>query len=407
VADHFSGPRALAGPLCDICDVFAFPSPEQPGNFTLVMNVFPKAALSSFFSDSIVCRFRVRPVSIAGVGPAAAFAPGQKEFTFDVTFAAASSLKGGDPQVQEAACRTPTGEVVSFLVNDDKGMTAKGLRVYAGCRSDPFFIDVDALRELFKTGRLAFKNPGTHSLAGTNVLSIVVEFDCAMLLASGRGPLFAIVGETITSGKLPIRLERFGRPEVKNVLLGPRSHDSVNRTIELRDLYNLEDGFHVGPDYREAYRTRISSNLAFLDSVDGKTDWPLGADGIHPLTDLILADFFVVDVSKPYAEDSFLEIERATLDGRPHSSCGGRSLNVDVMDALYTLYVNGGNGPRISDGVDQATAPASRVFPYLAPRITAQDLPESFGDEVADATNSYEAGDGPGHVHQKFGRFQL
>src|SRR5262245_54261331 len=46
VADHFSGPRALAGPLCDICDLYAFPSPERPGNFTLVMNVLPRATLS-------------------------------------------------------------------------------------------------------------------------------------------------------------------------------------------------------------------------------------------------------------------------------------------------------------------------------------------------------------------------
>src|SRR5215470_14841766 len=106
VGDHFSGPRALAGPLCDICDGYAFPSPERPGNFTLVMNVLPRAKLSSFFSDAIVCRFRVRPVSITGVGPAAAFAPGLEEFTFDVTFAAAS-LKGGDAPVQEGACRTP------------------------------------------------------------------------------------------------------------------------------------------------------------------------------------------------------------------------------------------------------------------------------------------------------------
>jgi hypothetical protein len=371
------------------------------------MNVLPRASLSSFFSDAIVCRFRVRLLSIAHVGPAAAFAPGKEEFTFDVTFAAPLSLKDGSAPVQEGACRTPTGEVVSFLVNDYKGTTAKGLRVYAGCRSDPFFIDVAALREVFETGRLAFKHPGTHTLAGTNVLSMVVEFDCAMLLASGRGPLFAVVGETITSGKLPIRLERFGRPEIKNFLLGPRNHDLVNRTIELRDLYNLEDAFHVGPDYRDAYRTRISSNLAVFDAVDGKTDWPLDADGIHPLTDLLLADFFVVDVSKPYAEDSFLEIERATLAGRPHSSCGGRSLNEDVMDALYTLYINGGNGPRISDGVDQATVPASRVFPYLAPGIATQDLPKSPGGGVADNTNSYEVSHGPGHVHQKFGKFQL
>jgi hypothetical protein len=28
MSDHFSGPRALAGPAGDICDVYAFPSPS-------------------------------------------------------------------------------------------------------------------------------------------------------------------------------------------------------------------------------------------------------------------------------------------------------------------------------------------------------------------------------------------
>jgi hypothetical protein len=75
----------------------------------------------------------------------------------------------------------------------------------------------------------------------------------------------------------------------------------------------------------------------------------------------------VVDVSRPYAEHSFFEIEQAMLRGRAHATCGGRSLNDDVMDTLYTLLINAGGGPRIGDGVDQATAPASRTFPYLAP----------------------------------------
>jgi hypothetical protein len=38
-----------------------------------------------------------------------------------------------------------------------------------------------------------------------------------------------------------------------------------------------------------------------------------------------------------------------------------------VMDTIFTLLVNGGNGPVIRDGVDQATWPASSTFPYLAP----------------------------------------
>ena len=81
----------------------------------------------------------------------------------------------------------------------------------------------------------------------------------------------------------------------------------------------------------------------------------------------MLADFLVVDLTKPYAEQgSFLEIELAALAGKAHETCGGRALNDDVIDTIFTQLVNAGNGPVIRDGVDQATRPASRTFPYLA-----------------------------------------
>ena len=37
------------------------------------------------------------------------------------------------------------------------------------------------------------------------------------------------------------------------------------------------------------------------------------------------------------------------------------------MDTIFTLLINAGNGPVISDGVDRSTSPASQGFPYLAP----------------------------------------
>ena len=36
LSDHISGPRALADPIADITDVYAFPSPERPGHLVLV-----------------------------------------------------------------------------------------------------------------------------------------------------------------------------------------------------------------------------------------------------------------------------------------------------------------------------------------------------------------------------------
>jgi len=142
----------------------------------------------------------------------------------------------------------------------------------------------------------------------------------------------------------------------------------VNRELEIRDLYNMDDAFDLSHAYKSAYRARLNANLAFWDSLDGKADWPPREDGAHPLTELILADFLVLDVTKPYAEQgSFLEIELAARRGEAHRTCGGRALNDDVMDTIFTLLVNAGNGPVIRDGVDQATRPASRAFPYLAP----------------------------------------
>ena len=80
---------------------------------------------------------------------------------------------------------------------------------------------------------------------------------------------------------------------------------------------------------------------------------------------MLLADFLVVDTSKPFSNGSFLEIERAVLAGRPHTTCGGRPPDDDIVDILYTLLVGGLDGPRISDGVDGPTQPATRSFPYV------------------------------------------
>jgi hypothetical protein len=227
-------------------------------------------------------------------------------------------------------------------------------------------MDAPAALETIATGKLAFTDPGSIFLDGKNVLSLVVEVDCARVF--GGVQLLGVVAETLTRGKLTVRLEHVGRPEVKNLMLAPKQFDPVNRDLEIRDLYNMEDAFHIPQAYQGAYRARLNANLAFWDRLDGKEDWPAAEAGAHPLTELMLADFLIVDVTKPYVEKgSFLEIELATRGARAHQTCGGRALNDDVMDTIFTLLINAGNGPKIRDGVDQATMPGSRTFPYLAP----------------------------------------
>lgn len=380
MSDHISGPRALADPIADITDFYAFPSPENPGRLVLVMNTLPMAQPSAVFSAGLLYRFRLRPLTHAtDEATGWSFIPGQDELTLDCVFDTPEHVSDpvtGEPvHEQHGSCLTPAGERVTFRVNDELGGANRGFRVFAGVRWDPFIMDARAALTTIATRKLAFTEDGSIFLDGKNVLSLVVELDTAFL---ADWTLVGVVAETLTRGEFNVRIERVGRPEVKNMMLAPKEFDQVNRDLEIRDLYNMEDAFSLGESYAGAFRARLDANLAFWDGLDGKQDWPLGDGGSHPLTDLVLADYLVLDVTKPYVEQgSFLEIELAARRGEPHTTCGGRTVNDDVMDAIFTQLVNAGHGPTIRDGVDAATRPGTTSFPYLAtPNPNPPEPPE-------------------------------
>jgi Domain of unknown function (DUF4331) len=362
MSHHISGPRAVAEPIADITDFYAFPSPDRPGHLVLVLNTLPFAPPTARFSDALLYRFRIRELTRNGVDAGSPFRPAtDDDIVIDCVFSTPEPDEDGGEQ--HCTCRLPGGETVSVQVGEE--CTTAAPRIFAGPRWDPFFLDAPAMLKTIATEQLAFTHPGAIYLDGKNVLGLVVEVDCAGVL--GDLGLVGAAAETLTRGKLNVRLESAGRPEVPNMMLGPTQFDRVNRDLELRDLYNMDDAFHPAHVYEGAYRARLNANLAFWDGLDGTVDWPLNESGAHPLTELVLADYLVIDVTKPYAEQgTFLEIELAARAGRAHETCGGRTLNDDVMDTLFTLLIHGGNGLVISDGVDQATHPGTQTFPYLA-----------------------------------------
>ena len=118
MSDHISGPRALADPIADITDVYAFPSPERPGHLVLVMNTLPFAKPSDALSEGLIYRFRLRPLTRGRRGRCRAVRRRRAEFVFDCVFSAPHA--GGDERVeQEGTCTTPAGETVAFRVNDE------------------------------------------------------------------------------------------------------------------------------------------------------------------------------------------------------------------------------------------------------------------------------------------------
>ena len=365
MSDHNNSPRGVAEPAIDIADTYVFPKPSQAGRLVLAMTVFPNAQPGARFSDAASYRFRLRPATIGAVGPGSRVEVGTDEYEITCTFAAPVTTDDDGNTVQKGTCTFPNGTTVFFRVDDEQGAEAPGARVFAGLRMDPLFNDSTAYVETLATRQLAFRADGANGADGWDILGIVVELDVATML--GPGTLFAVAAEIVTTGGFPTRLERFGRAFVKGQMLGEYGVDTVNGDLDLRELWNQEDPFELAPNYLGAYRARLNANLAMMDGIDGKTDWPLQPDGTHPLTELYLGDYQVVDVAKPYTEDSYLEIEQALLQGRAHVTCGGRSLNDDAGDTNLTFVITGGNGERIDDHVDQATVRASQSFPYLAP----------------------------------------
>jgi hypothetical protein len=366
MSDHFSGPSVMGDPAVDITDFYAFLSPERAGNLVLIMNLFPMATAQSFFSDAVTHRFRLRPLLQSD----GSMTQGTAEYTINVTF---EDVPEG-ASVQRGEIVTSDRREARFVVGEPGEQD--GMRFFAGLASDPFFMDVEAAVRTEIAGKLSY-DTAANTVQFRDVLSIAVEVPFAPIVEQFDGVrLVAAIAENIVArrGK-PIRIERLGRPEIKNFLLSNPARDSRAKGIELRDLYNKEDAFALSKEYRPLYESRLDANLAFLDTLDGKTAWPLGAEGQHPLRNLIIADFLVVDLGHTFAAGGFLEIEQSMLEGRPHKTAGGRWLDVDILDEMLTLFVNGGQGERLGDGVDGPTKPASLSFPYVREPNLRADLP--------------------------------
>jgi hypothetical protein len=366
MSDHFSGPAVMGDPSVDITDFYAFASPERAGNLVLIMNLFPLATPQSFFSDIVTHRFRLRPLMRSN----GSITHGAVEYSIDVRF-------GDVPEgisVQKGNIVTSDGREASFVVGE--ALEKDGMRVFAGLVSDPFFMDVEAALRTDISGKLSF-DTAVNTVQLRDVLSIVVEVPFASIVERFDGvTLVAAIAENVVTrrGK-PIRIERLGRPEIKNFVLANPMRDLRAKGVELRDLYNREDAFALSKEYRLLYESRLDANLAFFDGLDGETAWPLFPDGRHPLRDLLMGDFLVLDLAHPFAPGGFLEIERSLLNGQSHKSSGGRWLDDDILDEMLTLFVNGGRGERFGDGVGAPTKPVSLSFPYVREPNNRTDLP--------------------------------
>lgn len=202
-------------------------------------------------------------------------------------------------------------------------------------------------------------------------------------------------------------IDRMGRPEMTNVTLGmgvkelnadTRAPESQQLAKELTienslnahvRAYNHQNTFHPKPGERGHAKRVLAAGIRASDVVgllrNNPQDW--SAEEIEIVTDILSEDALVVDISKRCNIDSqsFFDIERseylqrggkANDTGAPleHRTCGGRTLNDDVIDEMLTMWINKSfdlsldNPNRISDHIDKPKlddGEPSNTFPYL------------------------------------------
>jgi hypothetical protein len=191
--DHLDAPSARLDSAADITDVYAFmsPDPAAAGHLVLVMNVNPVATKTTALAEGIDYVFRVREVADVS-------AMTLKPADLDVTCRVASS---------RVTCTGPKGLTRSVALGEVTGAATDDMRVFAGPRSDPAFVDLDAVRATLASGAPKFSDAGKNALEGKDVVSLVVEIDVKEAFRAndggadaGRSPTLTIAAETIRTG---------------------------------------------------------------------------------------------------------------------------------------------------------------------------------------------------------------
>jgi hypothetical protein len=371
MSDHIDGPRQIGDPSIDLTDLFAFTSPENPARTVLAADVFPSCGQQAIFSNAITLSIVVRRAKVAGLGDNAKFETSDPEIRFSVKFDVLERDSSDQRPIQRGTCTLPGGQTLRLTVNDEKGASTPDgtFRVFAGIRSDPFFLAWQFVRGLVKSQNL---------LLHDNVLCIVIEFDTRRVLDPDQGSLFGVIAETTPLTRLnqiigsqPPVMDWIGRPEQTNMLL---NNNGIGDVDDLRDLWNQQTPFALAQELRPLFLQRLKDSLTEWDMRDGQQDWTPSALAAH--ANVRLDDYLLFDVAKPITDLSHLEIEKSTLNGRTYQTGGGRTLDANAFDVLLT-WVENRDREQLRGGATQATKPSTKNFPYLAtPNTELQSVVE-------------------------------
>ncbi len=214
-SDHQDTPLVEMSPRFDVNDVYAFPSPTDPTRTVLVLGtsspITPAQTRNFTFGTQ---EDELYQLKIDNTGDA------REDLVFQFTF---SNRPGGRQRVTMRGPVRPNevGTVNTMVLDGQKlkGWTntvisKHGIKLFAGPRDDPFFIDLEQFfrilpdrrpengpLSMITQGDLTFReaigtNPAVDFLRGINDMAIVVELPTSMIASASTNGRFGVWGTT-------------------------------------------------------------------------------------------------------------------------------------------------------------------------------------------------------------------
>lgn len=213
-SDHQDSPLVEMSPRFDVNDVYAFPAPSNSSRTVLVLGtsspVTPAQTPSFTFGNKDDELYQIK---VDNTGDA------REDLVFQITFTG----KAGKQKVTLRGPVKPNAVGTTNTLVPGKQMKGytntiiesdNGIKLFAGPRDDPFFIDLEAFfrvlpdrrpengpLSLITQGPLTFRpptgpNPAVDFLRGINDMAIVIEVPTSMLTNAATNGRFGVWGTT-------------------------------------------------------------------------------------------------------------------------------------------------------------------------------------------------------------------
>lgn len=321
MADHLDAPGLKPPNMdarIDICDTYAFQKPGDANKSILILDVNPVApTYADSFASEAVYELKVDTNKDAIADIAYRFTFSSKEDGVQkaiVRRIVGEEAKGNDDNGRVIFHDVP----VSFGDEDISIANAGEYRFFAGMRSDPFFFDLDGMKN-------GMQFTGADTFVDKNVFSIVLEIPNSAL---GNNPKVGIWYRVLIpkDGNPFFQIDRMGRPFVNVAFTKGEDKNTFNRIEPTQD--------------RELFTKKFTDVLeSFGHSLESA----------HNTALTLLPDI--------------LDYDYSNSDGYPN----GRKLTDDIIDIQLALLTNGQvTTDRVGPHKDLLS-----TFPYLgAPHPT-------------------------------------